>query len=155
MTCTETLLACLNAEIDEMSVFINLLEQEAELLTNSVSLDTLPAVSQAKQASADKLVELARTRAEYLQASNLADSRTRTHALAADDDALWQAWHILQDLTEQAHSQNLRNGTLIKLHLHHTGQSLHALRAATDAGELYAANGKACPITRRMMIGAG
>jgi len=155
MACTETLLACLNAEIDEMSVFINLLEQEAELLTNSVSLGTLPALSQAKQTSAAKLAELACARAQHLQASSNVESRTRTQALAADDDALWQAWHMLQDFTEQAHSLNLRNGALINIHLQHTEQLLHALRAATGAGELYTANGKSCPLARRVMIGAG
>jgi len=140
--CTATLLTCLHAEIDTTSAYIDLLEQEAALLTDSASLDALPALTQAKQASADALITLARTRAQHMCAANNADSYARTNAAAAGDDDLWQAWHTLLDLAEQAHNLNLRNGALIDVHLRHTRQSLTALRAAMGLSELYTDSGK-------------
>jgi len=150
-----TLLACLESEIDAVAEVIDLLEQEAELLTQSTSLDALPALSQAKEASVARLHTLAQTRARHLDAADDADNYVRTNALAAKDDALWQAWHTLLDLGEEAHSLNTRNGALVNVHLRHTQQSLAALRAATGAGELYTADGKSHKIGRSAAIAAG
>jgi len=156
---TTTLLACLNAEIDATSAFIGLLEEEAELLTgetsSGASLATLPALTQAKQALADTLAALARTRAQHVNAANSADNHARTHAAAAEDDALWQAWHTLLNLADEAHSLNQRNGALIDLHLRHTQQSLAALRAAMGANTLYAADGRPQVMRVGVPIGAG
>jgi len=149
------LLACLESEIDAVTDVIDLLEQESELLTQSTSLDALPALSQAKEAAVARLGTLAQTRAHHLNAADDADNYTRTNALAAQDDALWQAWHTLLDLGEQAHGLNTRNGALIKVHLRHTQQSLAALRAAAGAGELYTAKGKSRKLGRSMAIAAG
>jgi len=158
-----SLRACLEAEIDATSAFIDLLEQEAELLTDSTALDTLPELTVRKQALADQLTTLARARLAHLpavdQTNDTDTDYDRTTAVAATDDALWQAWHTLLDLADQAHDLSLRNGALIDVHLRHTQQSLAALRAAIGAGSLYAADGKPRPMgykaNRSVTIGLG
>jgi len=138
----DELLACLDAEITEISDFIDLLEKEATILIDSVALDNIPALAEAKEASARRFAALADQREQWLRALGGPGDRAHMDDVAADDDELWQAWQTLLDVAEQARSLNLRNGALIDIHLRHTQQSLEALRAAAGISDVYTAEGK-------------
>jgi len=149
------LLASLNAEIDAMSAFIHLLEQEAALLTDSTALDTLPALTQTKQSAAHTLQTLMRTRVQQLHLPSDAAPAARMDELACQHEAIKQAWQTLLDLGQRAHKLNVRNGTLIDVHLRHTQASLDALRTSTGVTEVYTACGKTRRIQRGTVIAAG
>ena len=77
MSTINDLLACLNAEIDETNNFIDLLEKEAEILVSSESLSEIPALTEAKEAIANKLTEQGRQRSQLLQTLGGAGDRAR------------------------------------------------------------------------------
>jgi len=151
----DTLLASLPAEIDAVSTFIALLEQEAALLTNSTALDDLPALTEAKQTAAHALQVLVEARVRQLHLPAGADPRARMDELAEQNDALKHAWHTLVNLGHQAHTLNTRNAALIDVHLRHTQQSLHALRTSAGMTEVYTARGKTRRVHRSTAIAAG
>ena len=153
MSTINDLLACLNAEIDETNNFIDLLEKEAEILVSSESLSEIPALTEAKEASAHQLTQLGKQRSQLLQILGGAGDRAQMDALAATDDELWTAWQILLATAEEASVLNQRNGTLISVHLRHTQQSLEALRSAAGVGDVYTADGKPHAIGRPTPIG--
>jgi len=151
----DALLVCLDSEIDEISLFIDLLEKEAVILIESESLDEIPVLAQRKEASAQQLTKLAAQREQCLRALGGAGDRSQMEELAASDDALWQAWQTLLDIAEQARGLNLRNGALIDIHLRHTQQALEGLRNAMGISDVYTAEGKAKTLSRSIPIGFG
>lgn len=155
MSHTDSLLACLDDEINEISDFIDLLEKEASILIDSESLNDIPVLTEAKEVSAIRLAGMAQRRELLLIEMGGPGDRAQMENLAASDDELWQAWQTLLDVAEQARSLNLRNGALIDIHLRHTQQSLEALRAAAGISDVYAADGKPHTLSRNTPIGVG
>jgi len=151
----EALLACLDAEIAEISDFIDLLEKEAVILIDSESLDNIPALAQAKEACTQRLTSQAEQRVQLLHALGGNGDHAHMEAVAATDDELWEAWQTLLDVGEQARGLNLRNGALIDIHLYHTQQALKSLRAVTGLGDVYTASGKAKTMNRNTSISVG
>jgi len=151
----DALLDCLDAEIAEISDFIDLLEKEAAILIDSVSLNEIPALTETKEASARRFASLADQREQLLHALGGPGDRPHMDDVAATDDELWQAWQTLLDIAEQARSLNLRNGALIDIHLHHTQQSLEALRTAAGINDVYTADGKPQTLSRSAPISVG
>ena len=136
------LLTALSNELGAVRIFIELLQQEQNLLTENKT-DSLLTLAEQKSALAVSLNQFAEKRRALLN-NQLPES---------DNDAIqsWLTthspeglahWQEIRILAEQARQLNRINGELIQMKLRHNQQTLAALTQAARKADLYGPDGQ-------------
>jgi flagella synthesis protein FlgN len=139
--CTD-LLAAMAEERAAVRSFVDLLQQEQNLLTEN-SIDPLMMLAEQKSTRAAQLGELAEVRHRLMLAC--LPELTAPAILAwfkvnsAESLVLWQE---ISTLAEQARQLNHINGELIQMKLRHNQQLLTALSRAVNQANLYGPDGQ-------------
>ncbi|MEI2417593.1 flagellar protein FlgN [Orrella sp. JC864] len=150
-----SLLACLQAEIDAVRRFTQLLQEEAQSLTEPAAFEALNEITERKNQLAEELAGLGGQRNTLLGRMGLDSDHAGGQAAAAADPALAPVWQALLQAVAQARELNQRNGILLETHLRHVQHSLDALRALTGQASLYDAQGRARRVSPGKAIAAG
>ena len=135
--------AALDGEIARLREFIDLLHREQELLKGG-DTEALLALIESKNALANALAELSRTRESRLRTLGLAADRSGMETWLARNgkDSERLAWAELLELTATARDLNTLNGKLIGMHMQHNQQALAALLSAADNATTYGPDGQ-------------
>jgi len=117
-------------EYAAIGVFIELLDQEAEAMTQG-NFAALPGLAENKSQLADQIAFFGRQREREQMDLGYAAGRSGADAMAAaGGETLQQAWRDLRAHAAQAHERNHRNGVMIHTHLDYTRQSISFLQAS-------------------------
>lgn len=136
---SELLLQHMNREAAAIGSFIELLDQEAQAMTDG-NFATLPELAERKSQQAETIVQLRSQREAEQLAQGFAPDRSGIEAaVAIGGKALHKAWSELQQCAAQARQSNHRNGVMIHTHLEFTRQSIGFLQASGKP--LYGPNG--------------
>lgn len=139
--CTK-LLAALAEEHAAVRSFVDLLQQEQQLLTEN-SIDPLVMLAEQKSTRAIQLNRIAETRHRLLLALipelTAPAIQSWLKINCAEGLALWQAILVLSD---QARELNRINGELIQMKFRHNQQLLTALSRAVNQANLYGPDGQ-------------
>lgn len=145
----EVLANLFQQEIPLVQDFLNLLEQENNLLQNfrSEGLDDLVAQ---KNKLLPQIQDLENQRINLLNLLEKSES-TSNSIIAATDNLIAQIddpkisilWEILRELAKNVQELNSQNGNLLGLHLNKTNEILKILQQQTDKPTLYGKQGRA------------
>ena len=145
----EVLANLFQQEIPLVQDFLNLLEQENNLLQNfrSEGLDDLVAQ---KNKLLPQIQDLENQRINLLNLPENSES-TSNSIIAATDNLIAQIddpkisilWEILRELAKNVQELNSQNGNLLGLHLNKTNEILKILQQQTDKPTLYGKQGRA------------
>lgn len=145
----EVLANLFQQEIPLVQDFLNLLEQENNLLQNfrSEGLDDLVAQ---KNKLLPQIQDLENQRINLLNLPEKSES-TSNSIIAATDNLIAQIddpkisilWEILRELAKNVQELNSQNGNLLGLHLNKTNEILKILQQQTDKPTLYGKQGRA------------
>lgn len=136
------LLGAMNAERSALLKFIQLLEQEQNLLVEN-NINQLLEFAEQKSAQAIDLNGLAESRRSLL--------RENIPVLSADAIQLWlgthsaeslAVWQEIRTLAARAQQINNTNGELIQMKLRHNQKSLSVLSNAVNKANLYGSDGQ-------------
>ena len=123
------LVELLNREHAAIGVFLELLGQEAQAMTDGAFAE-LPGLAERKSHLADQITLIGRRREAQQQALGHGPGRSGADAAAtAGDAALKTAWQQLLARAAEAHELNHRNGVMVHTHLDFTRQTLNFLKA--------------------------
>lgn len=151
---TSSLLQCLKFEHDAVAEFLDLLNQEAESMTEGRFVDLAP-LAERKSQMADDIALLRQQREnEQVRQGFSADRSGAESAAAAGGLLLQAAWHQLQDCAARAHKRNHANGVMVHTHLDFTRQAIDFLKSANRP--LYGRDGahhSGSPNGRRLGVG--
>lgn len=145
----EVLANLFQQEIPLVQDFLNLLEQENNLLQNfrSEGLDDLVAQ---KNKLLPQIQDLENQRINLLNlpeksesTSNSITSATDNLIAQIDDPKISILWEILRELAKNVQELNSQNGNLLGLHLNKTNEILKILQQQTDKPTLYGKQGRA------------
>jgi flagella synthesis protein FlgN len=126
---TQLLLHCLTREHTAVGEFLDVLDREAEAMTQG-QFSSLPALTERKSQLADQIALLGRQRESAQVSQGYTADRQGTDAIvAAGGPALQQAWDGLRARAAQAHERNHRNGVMIHTHLDFTRQTIGFLQS--------------------------
>jgi flagella synthesis protein FlgN len=124
------LLHYLTREHAAVGAFLELLDQEADAMTNG-QFSALPELAERKSQLADQIALLGRQRESEQVSLGYAADRNGTDAVAAaGGEALQKAWGDLRERAALAHERNHRNGVMIHTHLDFTRQTISFLQAS-------------------------
>jgi flagella synthesis protein FlgN len=127
---SQPLLAHLLREYDAITIFLELLEQEAEALSTG-GFAKLTGLAERKSVLADEIVMMRDQREAVQQKLGYAAGRSGADAVAvAGGEAAQDAWNALLKRAAQAHAANHRNGVMVHTHLDFTRESLNFLKAS-------------------------
>lgn len=134
----------ISKEVDLVRQFVELLEQEQEVLTNGKT-DALPAIAESKEKLAAALNELSRQRNGFLISLGFPPDRpgmvSWTAANLVQTETI-AAWNQTLSLAARAKDLNLRNGQLIQLRMKHNAQALEILMRKENNLDLYGPDGR-------------
>jgi flagella synthesis protein FlgN len=131
----------LNQEQAAIAAFIELLDQEADVMTQG-RFSELSELTERKSRMADTLAILGRQREnEQIRLGYKADRSGAETLVAAGGPALQKAWMKLRECAAQAHERNHRNGVMIHTHLDFTRQSISVLNTGGGSKPLYGPDG--------------
>lgn len=145
----EVLANLFQQEIPLVQDFLNLLEQENNLLQNfrNEGLDDLVAQ---KNKLLPQIQDLENQRINLLNlpeksesTSNSITSATDNLIAQIDDPKISILWEILRELAKNVQELNSQNGNLLGLHLNKTNEILKILQQQTDKPTLYGKQGRA------------
>lgn len=134
----------LQLELDNIRLFLELLEQERNLLTAG-NLDDLPSLVADKDRVIDQFSRLDARRSHFLNMAGLPDGAKGMRAWTSADDAESTAvrdWEELLNLAELAKQLNQSNAAITANWLQYTRQTLNALHGATGSTILYNTKGQ-------------
>lgn len=138
-------------EANLVQLFVKLLEQEQETLTNGRT-DELPAIAESKEKLAAELNELSRQRNALLTSLGFPSDRAGMEAWTAANPAQKEtaaAWNQTLSLAARAKNLNLRNGQLIQLRMKYNAQALEILMRKENNLDLYGPDGRSSPLGDR------
>lgn len=145
----EVLANLFQQEIPLVQDFLNLLEQENNLLQNfrSEGLDDLVAQ---KNKLLPQIQDLENQRINLLNLLEKSESTSNSITAATDnliaqidDPKISILWEILRELAKNVQELNSQNGNLLGLHLNKTNEILKILQQQTDKPTLYGKQGRA------------
>lgn len=145
----EVLANLFQQEIPLVQDFLNLLEQENNLLQNfrSEGLDDLVAQ---KNKLLPQIQDLENQRINLLNLPEKSESTSNSITAATDnliaqidDPKISILWEILRELAKNVQELNSQNGNLLGLHLNKTNEILKILQQQTDKPMLYGKQGRA------------
>lgn len=145
----EVLANLFQQEIPLVQDFLNLLEQENNLLQNfrSEGLDDLVAQ---KNKLLPQIQDLENQRINLLNLPEKSESTSNSITAATDnliaqiaDPKISILWEILRELSKNVQELNSQNGNLLGLHLNKTNEILKILQQQTDKPTLYGKQGRA------------
>lgn len=145
----EVLANLFQQEIPLVQDFLNLLEQENNLLQNfrSEGLDDLVAQ---KNKLLPQIQDLENQRINLLNLPEKSESISNSITAATDnliaqidDQKISILWEILRELAKNVQELNSQNGNLLGLHLNKTNEILKILQQQTDKPTLYGKQGRA------------
>lgn len=145
----EVLANLFQQEIPLVQDFLNLLEQENNLLQNfrSKGLDDLVAQ---KNKLLPQIQDLENQRINLLNLPEKSESTSNSITAATDnliaqidDPKISILWEILRELAKNVQELNSQNGNLLGLHLNKTNEILKILQQQTDKPTLYGKQGRA------------
>lgn len=145
----EVLANLFQQEIPLVQDFLNLLEQENNLLQNfrSEGLDDLVAQ---KNKLLPQIQDLENQRINLLNLPERSESTSNSITAATDnliaqidDPKISILWEILRELAKNVQELNSQNGNLLGLHLNKTNEILKILQQQTDKPTLYGKQGRA------------
>lgn len=145
----EVLANLFQQEIPLVQDFLNLLEQENNLLQNfrSEGLDDLVAQ---KNKLLPQIQDLENQRINLLNLPGKSESTSNSITAATDnliaqidDPKISILWEILRELAKNVQELNSQNGNLLGLHLNKTNEILKILQQQTDKPTLYGKQGRA------------
>ncbi|AEC19300.1 putative chaperon of flagellar synthesis [Pusillimonas sp. T7-7] len=136
---------CLENETSLVCEFIELLEAEAQVLTDGGHEEELAVSTAKKDAYARQLAQAAETRQTLLATLGHGADRTGLDAAANEYPALRAASDRLLEQTRKASELNASNGAIIDTFLEHNQQALDMLRTLAGAQSLYDAKGRTRP----------
>lgn len=145
----EVLTNLFQQEIPLVQDFLNLLEQENNLLQNfrSEGLDDLVAQ---KNKLLPQIQDLENQRINLLNLPEKSESTSNSITAATDnliaqidDPKISILWEILRELAKNVQELNSQNGNLLGLHLNKTNEILKILQQQTDKPTLYGKQGRA------------
>ncbi len=145
----EVLANLFQQEIPLVQDFLNLLEQENNLLQNfrSEGLDDLVAQ---KNKLLPQIQDLENQRINLLNLPEKSESTSNSITAATDnliaqidDPKISILWEILCELAKNVQELNSQNGNLLGLHLNKTNEILKILQQQTDKPTLYGKQGRA------------
>ncbi|MGN1035115.1 MAG: flagella synthesis protein FlgN [Rhodocyclaceae bacterium] len=145
----EVLANLFQQEIPLVQDFLNLLEQENNLLQNfrSEGLDDLVAQ---KNKLLPQIQDLENQRINLLNLPEKSESTSNSITAATDnliaqidDPKISILWEILRELAKNVQGLNSQNGNLLGLHLNKTNEILKILQQQTDKPTLYGKQGRA------------
>lgn len=145
----EVLANLFQQEIPLVQGFLNLLEQENNLLQNfrSEGLDDLVAQ---KNKLLPQIQDLENQRINLFNLPEKSESTSNSITAATDnliaqidDPKISILWEILRELAKNVQELNSQNGNLLGLHLNKTNEILKILQQQTDKPTLYGKQGRA------------
>lgn len=145
----EVLANLFQQEIPLVQDFLNLLEQENNLLQNfrNEGLDDLVAQ---KNKLLPQIQDLENQRINLLNLPEKSESTSNSITAATDnliaqidDPKISILWEILRELAKNVQELNSQNGNLLGLHLNKTNEILKILQQQTDKPTLYGKQGRA------------
>ena len=145
----EVLANLFQQEIPLVQDFLNLLEQENNLLQNfrSEGLDDLVAQ---KNKLLPQIQDLENQRINLLNLPEKSESTSNSITAATDnliaqidDPKISRLWEILRELAKNVQELNSQNGNLLGLHLNKTNEISKILQQQTDKPTLYGKQGRA------------
>lgn len=145
----EVLANLFQQEIPLVQDFLNLLEQENNLLQNfrSEGLDDLVAQ---KNKLLPQIQDLENQRINLFNLPEKSESTSNSITAATDnliaqidDPKISILWEILRELAKNVQELNSQNGNLLGLHLNKTNEILKILQQQTDKPTLYGKQGRA------------
>lgn len=140
----EPLLQQLKAENQAFRDFINLLQHEAQILSEQYTHEQIHDIAQKKTAWHQQYTRQQTQRQKLLQALELRDSVEVLQDLADQDPAFNEQLQNLLQQAEQAQALNQANGALIHEYLAHHQKALNALEQLQrdQSTSTYDADGK-------------
>ena len=127
-----TMLLYLHAEKTCMEEFLAILSQEEQAMTNR-RFTEIDQIREEKIQLLERLAELDRQREAAQAALGFEPGRAGADAAAAaGGETTRQAWAELLELAEQARVHNLRNGSIVYMHLDFTQKALHFLQSSVQ-----------------------
>ncbi len=136
------LTTALSDELGAVRVFVELLQQEQNLLTENLT-DQLLILAEQKAAQAVRLNQLAEARRgllkQYIPELTIDAIQTWLATHSTQGLAHWQEIRVL---AEQAQQLNHINGELIQMKLRHNQQTLATLSQAVRKADLYGPDGQ-------------
>ena len=145
----EVLANLFQQEIPLVQDFLNLLEQENNLLQNFRSEGLYDLVAQ-KNKLLPQIQDLENQRINLLNLPEKSESTSNSITAATDnliaqidDPKISILWEILRELAKNVQELNSQNGNLLGLHLNKTNEILKILQQQTDKPTLYGKQGRA------------
>ena len=150
MTVLDDLTALLKEENQAVRAFLDLLRQEQRILTSGIAaeMDTLPELTERKNAAAGTLEALARQRRDVLNTLGFPDDQTPLENWLAKQTASAKArssWADTLSLAGEAREINRQNGELIAIRMQHNSRALETLQGAARGLNLYGPDGQYTP----------
>ncbi|HLT99234.1 MAG TPA: flagellar protein FlgN [Burkholderiaceae bacterium] len=137
--------ACLEKEANLMGEFLQILQEEAKVLEEGATEQALADTTERKNATADRLMEVAEVRNSMLQSMGFGSDGAGLSEAARQHPSLEQVRQALVDVTNQARSLNEANGRIIEVFLEHNQRALDTLRRLAGVGDIYDASGRKRP----------
>ena len=133
--------ALLALEIAGYKALLRLLDAECDALRR-LDAEAIDATAAAKQAQVQALEQLARLRADDLDARGLPSTTAGIALWIAGESDASAAWSTLLDLARAARTANARNGRLLVRQQRHFDGALAALLQAAGIPTVYGADGR-------------
>lgn len=134
--------ACLEKEAGLTRDFLQILQDEAKVLEDGATEESLQETTARKNDAADALSSLAQERNVLLKTLGFEADGAGLAAAAGVYPELSGARETLLDLTAQARDLNESNGQVINIFLEHNQRTLDTLRRLTGVGDIYDASGR-------------
>lgn len=144
----------LEREIDLISRFVSLLEQEQAALA-AAEPDKLPAITPEKHQLVEQLNHLESERVQAVGGNMALNDRQRMEvwlAQHASNSNTSQRWEKLLALAKQAKSLNELNNQLVKTHLERTSKALAILTQRAQENVLYSSKGQTAIFTGSRIV---
>lgn len=137
-----SLLHYLTQETELVIQFIDLLEQEADILAAGASHDALASITKQKSQYAEQLACMAAQRNMTLKTLGYGSDKAGLDAAYRKHSELAGPIRQLLDQTARAQSLNTSNGRIINRFLNHNQKALDLLQHLTGQSTLYDASGR-------------
>ena len=147
------LVTMLDGEIDAVSRFITLLEEENQLLV-TVDADALLEKSHEKNTLFQTLQRYHDTRSILLAREKITDNKEAIRDFFRQSPVLLEKWDTLLDLALQARSLNSLNGKLIHERMAHNQSLMALLLNAARQPQFYDAEGMTHPSNSGRHLGS-
>lgn len=133
---------CLHSHISILQQFLQITQNEHELLLQSFEPEALAAITQEKNTLLTAIIKLDHERHQLLQAYDLSPDAQGLQELAIQKPELADTIQNLISLSATARQQNENNGALIHIFLNNNQQALDTLAAITGKNNFYTSHGR-------------